>query len=84
MGEKKTIFILKDENENNIVNQQQILEQIYSFYQKLYKEEYNVAQSITIENFLDSIETPSLNEDDKVFLDKSISKQELYSNCSFH
>ena len=78
MGEKKVFFTVKDENNNIFVNQQKILEQIYSFYQSLYKEKHNCTQDVTIEHFLDSIETPNLNEVDKLSLDEPISKQELY------
>ena len=77
-GEKKTIFTIKDDHEHMYVSQQQILQQIHSFYQKLYTEFNGTDQNKTIDEFLNSIETPILSEDYKHFLEAPISKQEIY------
>lgn len=83
MGEKRTIFKLKDGDGNIYANQKKILEEIHSFYQNLYTENHCTDQNKTIEDFLNSIETPSVNEDDRHFLEKPFSKQELYTTiCS--
>ena len=83
-GEKKSIFRLKNENDDHIiVNQRTILEEIHSFYEVLYKKQQdgNNLENI-MDNFLDSVEIPQLNNVDKDFLDKPISKQEIYETLT--
>lgn len=82
-GEKKSIFKLKNEDDDIIVNQHAILEEINSFYQTLYTKHCGDNNSDNeMEDFLDSIEFPQLNEVDKVLLDKPISKKELFDTIA--
>ena len=80
-GEKKSIFRLKNENDDIIVNQQTILGDISLFYQNLYKKQCDGNNNI-MEDFLDSVEIPQLNEIDKDFLERPITKQELYDTVT--
>ena len=50
-GEKKSIFRLKNENDDTIVNQHTILEEIHSFYQVLYKKQQD---GNNLENIMDN------------------------------
>ena len=55
------------------------MDEINSFYQTPYTQQCDGNElDNKIDNFLDSIDIPQLNEDDKDSLDKSISKQEIY------
>ena len=82
-GEKKSIFKLKNEDDDIIVDQHAILEEINSFYQTLYTKHCGDNSSDNeMEDFLDSIEFPQLNEVDKVLLDKPISKKELFDTIA--
>ena len=78
MGEKKTIFTIKDDNENIYVDQREILHRIHSFYEDLYTENTDSEQHDSIKSFLTSIESPQVTEDDNFLLEKPISKQELF------
>ena len=82
-GEKKSIFRLKNENNDNIiVNQSTILEEIHTFYKVLYRKQGDDNNLDLMDNFLESIEIPQLNEVDKELLEKPISKQELYETLT--
>ena len=80
-GEKKSIFRFKNENDDIIVNQQTILGDISLFYQNLYRKQCDGNNNI-MEDFLDSVEIPQLNETDKDFLERPITKQELYDTVT--
>ena len=76
LGEKKSIFRLKNDNDIVVTDQLKLLEEINSFYQNLYKKQNEDFDAI--EDFLDSIDIPQLEVLDKDFLEAPLSKQELY------
>ena len=78
MGEKKSIFKLKDDKNAFILKLEKIMEEIYSFYKALYAKENDVGLHSVMDKFLDGIEIPQLSDIDKLFLETPISKQELY------
>ena len=74
--QKKNIHRIKDDEDNVISDPSLILKNIHKFYSKLYS---NQGQNeIPDEDFFNSIDTPKLSEEGKVFLDQPLSKQELY------
>ena len=76
LGEKKSIFRIKNDNDEVVSDQLKLLEEINTFYQHLYKKQNEDFDAI--EGFLDSIDIPQLDVLDKDFLEAPLSKQELY------
>ena len=75
-GERKSIFKMKNDNDI-ITDQSKLLEEIYLFYQNLYSKQDSSDNLEVMDNFLDSIDIPQIDETDKDFLETPISKQEV-------
>ena len=78
LGEKKSIFRIQKDDGDIVIDKDKILEEIQNFYQNLYAEQNPNVGGEAEEIFLDSIEIPNLNEDDKDFMERPISEKELY------
>ena len=82
IGEKKSIFRIKKDNDDIISDREKVLEEIQTFYQNVYKNQNINNEAEITEHFLDSIETPHLDENDKKLMEQSISKKELYDTLA--
>ena len=75
-AERKSVNKLKNDKDEIVADQTGILDEMYVFYQNLYKIQ-NIGDNETYDKFLDNIEIPVLDEDAKNSLDQVITKKEI-------
>ena len=92
LGEKSNKYFLNLEKKNAkastitkltdddkiVCNQKDILADIEKFYKNLFTNK-NTNTAVSCKNFLQNMETPTLDEDDQLSLDRNITEPELYS-----
>ena len=79
--QKKTISSLQDAEGNITSDPDKILKEIHSFYSKLYSNLDSVqdlANDDVNKALFDNIDIPKLNEDEQLFLENPLSKQEIF------
>ena len=80
-NEKKSIHILKDNLGSIISDQKDILKELYSFYQTLYRptSKSTPHNKEDTRSFLDSLDIPQISDDSKLKLNSPVSKAEILS-----
>ena len=75
-NEMKNIYLLRNDDDDFVSDQKDILKHLRSFYRTLYSSHLSQDQE-HLDNFLSNIQFPKLSEDSKNDLDKPVTKSEI-------
>ena len=78
--EKKCIYKIKNDNDEDVFTQTDIVKEIHHYFQALYSEKDLNNNFDMNEKFLSDIDIPKLNDDFHQMLDQPFSKKELYDS----
>ena len=79
-NDKKNIYILKNNSGSIISDQQDIMNELHSFYQSLYTSKSTPNNIDNITSFLDNLDIPQISEDSKIKLNCPIAKTEILTS----
>ena len=79
-NDKKNIYILKNESGSIISDQQDIINELQSFYQSLYTSKSTPNSKDNIISFLNQLNIPHISEDSKIKLNSPITRAEIVTS----